>query len=211
MYLPPAFRIEDPEKIARFIAHHSFATVVTQGGDGLFASHLPLLHDAGARRLTGHLARANPQWRHFADGREVLVIFGGPHAYISPRWYETQPAVPTWNYGVVHVYGAPRVMTDAAELADVLRRTIRFYEGDGPEAWRGDLPAEFFDRMLKAIVGFEIAITRVEAKFKLGQNRSPADAAGMLAALGRSPRAGDRALAEFMRQEGLAGPEPAGA
>jgi len=204
MYLPPAFKIDDPAKIARFIAHNSFATVVTPGDGGLFASHLPLLHDAASNRLLGHLARANPQWRHFAGGGEVLAIFGGPHAYISPRWYETTPAVPTWNYGVVHVYGAPRVMTDEAELADVLQRTIRFYEGDGPEAWRGDLPAEFRQRMMKGIVGFAIAITRVEAKFKLGQNRSPADAAGMLAALSRSPRAGDRELAEFMRQEGWA-------
>lgn len=203
MYLPPAFNVRDPEKVARFIEQYSFATVVSLAGMTPFASHLPLLWEGESSRLVGHMARANPQWRHFGEGREVLAVFHGPHAYVSPRWYETTPAVPTWNYAVVHAYGRARVVTDEIWLADVVRRTVRFYEREGPGAWGDDLPDDFRRRMMRAVVGFEIAITRIEAKFKLGQNRSRADVAGVHAALARSLGAGERALAELMSREAL--------
>ena len=132
MYIPSAFHIQDAEQLAKFMTEHSFATVITQGEDGApFASHVPVLleRESGAQgRLVGHLAKANPQWQHFMGGREVLVIFHGPHAYISPKWYEAELAVPTWNYAVVHAYGTPQVMTDEARLADVVRQTVRFYD-----------------------------------------------------------------------------------
>ncbi|MBI1840222.1 MAG: FMN-binding negative transcriptional regulator [Verrucomicrobia bacterium] len=202
MYIPTAFRIQDPEKLAGFIEQHSFATLVTQSESGPFASHLPLLLDRASNRLLGHMARANPQWEHFAEGGETLAVFHGPHAYISPRWYRTAPAVPTWNYAVVHVQGSARVIADEPEVARIVHRTIRFYEGDGPEAWDGNLPAEYEARMLRGIVAFEVAITRWEGKFKLGQNRDKADINAVRSALSQSTDQGERRLADLMKQEG---------
>jgi transcriptional regulator len=207
MYIPSAFNIEDTERLARFIQQHSFATVVTHSEEGVpFASHAPILYDPEPNpsgRLLGHLARANPQWQHFGHNREVLVIFHGPHAYVSPRWYATEPAVPTWNYAVVHVYGRTNLITDEASLEELVQRMVRFYEGDHENSWAGDLPTAYKSKQLKAIVGFEIGITRFEGKFKLGQNRSKCDIAGAYTALSQSARPEDRQLAEFMKAEGL--------
>jgi transcriptional regulator len=207
MYIPAAFNVQDPEKLACFMEQNSFATLITQDGQGApFASHIPLLlerNTAPSGRLVGHLAKANPQWQHFANGREVLVIFHGPHAYVSPRWYAVEPAVPTWNYAAVHAYGRAEIMSDEARLADLVQRTVQFYEGDGPDAWKGDMPEEYRSKMLKGIMGFEIVITRLEGKFKLGQNRSPEDVAGVFAGLSQSAQPEDKLLAEFMRQQGL--------
>jgi transcriptional regulator len=203
MYTPSAFKIENPEKIAEFIQENSFATIISRQGDSPFASHLPLLFDVVSNRLIGHMARGNPQWQHFSDGRELLAIFHGPHAYVSPKWYQTAFAVPTWNYAVVHVYGQPHLIEDECQIADIVKRTVRFYEGNGPDAWHGRLPAEFEDKLMKAIVGFEIAITRIEAKFKLGQNRPKSDIAGVYTALSHSPHAHERSLAAFMREQGM--------
>src|ERR1041384_4098793 len=133
MYIPSKFKIEDTTKLARFIRENSFATLITQADGVPFASHLPILFEPNsppAGKLLGHMARANPQWKHFADGREILAVFHGPHAYISPRWYKTSPQVPTWNYTVVHAYGKPRLIDNDSELENLLDRTIRFYEGD---------------------------------------------------------------------------------
>jgi transcriptional regulator len=211
MYIPTAFEIADPARLAAFMEQHSFATVVTQDAAGVpFASHIPLLLELEAgvpARLLGHLAKANPQWQHFSQDREVLVLFQGPHAYISPQWYQAEVAVPTWNYAAVHAYGRAKLISDESRLDDLVQRTVRYYEGDGPEAWKGDLPAEYVSKMLKAIVGFELSITRVEGKFKLGQNRSPEDIAGVYAALSQSRRAEDKLLAEFMREQGMVRPQ----
>ena len=209
MYIPPAFNVRDAERLARFIRQHSFATVITQSPEGIpFASHVPLLYEPEPKplgHLLGHLARANPQWQHFGSDSEVLLVFHGPHAYVSPRWYVSKPAVPTWNYAAVHAYGRSSLITDEGRVEELVRKMVRFYEGEGEQAWPGDLPADFMGKQLKAIVGFEIAITRLEGKFKLGQNRSKSDIAGAYAALSQSSRSEDRALAEFMRQEGLTG------
>src|ERR1700749_1163917 len=131
MYIPPAFRLEDKARLAAFLRAHSFATFITQDGAAPFASHLPMLYrpDLGEHgTLIAHLARANPQWQHFAEDREALVIFHGPHGYISPSWYETSPAVPTWNYAVVHAYGIPWIFEDHDRIAALLRETISLYE-----------------------------------------------------------------------------------
>jgi len=189
------------------MAQNSFATLITQDENGSpFASHLPILHEPDpkpAGLLLGHVARANPQWRHFENQQQVLAIFHGPHAYVSPRWYSTSPAVPTWNYAVVHAYGIPKVFSDEEHLEAVVRRLVRFYEGDSENAWKGDLPGDFMRKQMKAIVGFEIQLTRLEGKFKLGQNRPKADVQGAYAALNQSPRAEDQALARFMKDERL--------
>ena len=169
-------------------ARNSFATLITQDESGApFASHVPLLFDPepAPGMLLGHLARANAQWRHFENQRPVLAIFHGPHAYISPRWYASGPAVPTWNYAVVHAYGTPKIMAEAS-LETLVRRMNRFYEPKGDDAAQTDLPADFLARQLKAIVGFEIRLTRLEGKFKLGQNRPrPTSRASMLRSANR--------------------------
>jgi transcriptional regulator len=201
MYIPSAFNVTDSAVLARFIQENSFATVVTNAENRPFASHLPILFDASpgpSGKLLGHMARANLQWQHFADGHEALAIFHGPHAYISPRWYESKLVVPTWNYAVVHVYGVPTVIEDEATVAALINRTVEAYEGNGPEAWKGD--PDFVSKLLKAIVAFEMPITRIEGKFKLGQNRQPADVAGAYRALSQSGNPADRALAQFMNE-----------
>jgi transcriptional regulator len=206
MYTPVAFRIDDRRKIARLIKQNSFGTLVTHDGQSSVATHLPFLfHDRDGEHgiLVGHMARANPQWRHFRSEQEVLVIFQGPHAYISPAWYQTPVEVPTWNYAAVHVYGTPALIEDHQRLGALLEDTIATYEAEQAQPWAGDLPNEFRDQQMKGIVGFEIPIARIEGKFKLGQNRSPEDLRGVYARLSKSIHAGDRALAALMLDESL--------
>lgn len=206
VYTPPAFQVQDPQKLAAFMSQHSFATLVSTVEGRPFATHLPLLYDpqgGPSGRLLGHMARANSQWSSMTQ-QQVLAIFQGPHAYISPRAYLTKVAVPTWNYAVVHAYGTPQLVTDADAFAAIIERTIARYEGTSPEAWQDQLPAETRGKLMQAIVGFEIPITHLEGKFKLGQNRSREDIAGVYNALSQSTEPQDRALADFMKSEGLA-------
>ena len=209
MYIPTAFRVESPGKLAGLIRTHSFATLVTHDGQSSFASHLPVLHHPNADShgvLLSHMARANPQWKHFANGQEVLVIFQGPHSYISPSWYQTPLAVPTWNYAVAHAYGIPEIISDQQRLLELLQETISIFETPLPEPWNGDLPAEFRDKLMQAIVGFEIRISRIEGKFKLGQNRSAEDSQGVYNALSNTADTDSRMLAEMMLAEGIVRP-----
>jgi len=204
MYIPPAFRIEDAAKLAAFIQRHSFATLITHDGAAPFASHLPMLlrPDAGPHGvLVSHMARANPQWQHFASGSEALAIFHGPHSYISPSWYQTEPAVPTWNYATVHAYGVPSMISDHDRVASLLRETVSLYEASFEQPWPGDLPDDYREKMMRGIVAFEIPIARIEGKFKLGQNRSMADTQGVFDALSHSADADSRALAQIMLSE----------
>ncbi len=205
MYIPSSNRIENPDKLTGLIQRHSFATVVTHDGQSSFASHLPVLYHPSSGphgTLLSHMARANPQWQHFSSQQEALIIFQGPHAYISPSWYQSSPAVPTWNYAAVHAYGVPKLITDHQQLIGLLRETISTYESGQPEPWPGDLPEEFRDKLVQAIVGFEIPVTRIEGKFKLGQNRPAADVLGVYRALASSADPDCRSLAELMITEG---------
>jgi transcriptional regulator len=206
MYRPKQFDDNDPARVAALMQRYSFATVVTHDGTAPFATHMPVLFhaDAGTHgTLVTHMARANPQWRHFADGREVLVIFHGPHAYVSPAWYETQPAVPTWNYAVVHAYGIPQLVEDAASLRAMLRELVATFEHHRPMPYGDQLTDEYLDKLSPAIVGFEIPITRIEGKFKLSQNRIAADRSGVVATLQHSPDQTERELAELMSKREL--------
>jgi transcriptional regulator len=160
-------------KLHDFIRRHSFATLITNGPAGLFASHVPILLEPGGKAegsLVGHLARANPQWRDIQG--EALVIFAGPHTYISPSWYEEEGTVPTWNYAVVHAYGAFQAVQEREYVLDILRRTVHVYENPQPEPWTFDESAPHAERLLGAIVGFRIEISRLEGKWKLSQNHS---------------------------------------
>jgi transcriptional regulator len=178
MYIPAAFRETRLEVLHALIREHSFASLVSLVDGQLFATHLPLLLDPtrGAHgTLRGHMARANPHWRSFERGAEALVIFQGPHAYISPSWYGTGPAVPTWNYSAVHAYGTPVVVGAADDIRALLDETVGTFEAHLPEQWStaraGD---EYITRMAQGIVAFELRIARLEGKRKLSQNR-PAD------------------------------------
>jgi transcriptional regulator len=197
MYIPSAFRADDRAALHDLIERHGFGTLVTVIDGAPFATHLPFLLDRENGVLLGHVARANPHWRALDGTAESLVIFQGPHGYVSPSWYTTAPAVPTWNYAAVHVYGVPRLMEADARLLDLLARLVDRYESGRERPWAMDLPADYQRKMLQAIVGFEVPMTRVEGKFKLNQNRSAEDRQGVIEAL----RAGDgeeQELAEFM-------------
>lgn len=204
MYIPAANRIEDRQKAFAFMEAHGFATVVTQQDGVPWASHLPLLLDAQAGAngiLRSHMARANEQWRQFDPGTEVLCIFFGPHSYISPSWYVSKVAVPTWNYATVHVYGHPRIETETAVVRKIVEDTTRKYEQPMARPWTMNLSEDTIDALLRAVVGFSIAITRIETKFKLGQNRSKEDQESMLRHLQDSPHPDSTALARFIENQ----------
>jgi transcriptional regulator len=202
MYIPAAFRENRPDVLQDLIRQNSFAAVVSHGAQGMVASHLPLLLDSERGpygTLLGHMARANPQWQEFQHEEEVLVIFTGPHAYISPSWYQAELSVPTWNYAAVHAYGAPRLV-EGDELYAILEALVRTYEAPLDPPWALQLPDDFLCRMMKAIVGFEIRVTRLEGKLKLGQNRSSADQQGVVEALMRQGDPPGVGVAELMKK-----------
>jgi transcriptional regulator len=203
MYIPPAFREDRTDVLHDVIRRYAFGTLVSTVGGELFATHLPFLLDTtrGERgALLGHMARANPHWRTFAGGphgpplagadaaAEVLALFQGPHAYVSPAWYTVEFAVPTWNYVAVHAYGRPRVIDDPAAVYDLLERTVRTFESPRPPGaqWSMDrLDAGMVAKMAQAVTAFEIPISRLEGKQKLNQNRTDADRRGVVEGLRR--------------------------
>jgi transcriptional regulator len=202
MYLPGSFQESDRNVLFDLIDDHGFATIVSTTDAEPMVSHLPLLvdrHPPGRERLLGHVARANDHFKTFERVAAVLAIFHGPHAYVSPAWYETYPSVPTWNYAVVHVHGKARLV-DAAATRTILDRLVGKYEARREKPWDGRLPEDFVVQELRAIVGFEIVIERLEGKFKLSQNRDAADREGALAGLEHEPDAASRELAAFSRR-----------
>lgn len=198
LYVPPHFKVDDPAELLAFIERYAFGTLVSSAASGLHVSHIPFAaqKDADGRlRLQGHVARGNEQWKSLEEASHVLAIFQGPHAYVSPGWYQQHPSVPTWNYAVVHAHGKARLM-DEAELHDLVIRLSNTYEAGRPKPWRAaDLPAAYVSGMLANIVGFEIEVERLEGKFKLSQNR-PAETARVIDSLERE---GEAALAGLMR------------
>jgi len=185
MYIPTAFAESDRSTLHDFIERHSFGLLCSQHAGTPLASHLPLLIDRtlGAQgTLRGHMARANSQWRLAAQS-EVLAVFSGPHAYISPAWYRADDVVPTWNYVAVHVYGTLRLVEDPEDLMAIVRDTVTFYERSRPQPWTIRGSREFLDRMLQAIVGLKIEITRIEGKWKLNQNQPAQRRRNVVAAL----------------------------
>jgi transcriptional regulator len=183
MYIPAHFLIKNPQDIHTIIQEHPLGALVTLGPDGLDANHIPFEFDAsqGAHGLlTAHVARANPVWQQCQDGADVLVIFRGNESYISPNWYpskhETHRQVPTWNYEVVHVHGRLTVMDEEKFVRRVVARLTREHEASEPRPWKmGDSPPEYIAQMLKAVVGIQVEIRRIEGKAKLSQNREARD------------------------------------
>jgi transcriptional regulator len=203
MYVPKHFEVSDRAWCHALIRAEPFATLVGADDAGTaFATHLPFLLDAERGplgTLIGHVARANPQWRYFRPGQPVFVIFQGPHAYVSPAWYEAHPSVPTWNYVAVHAYGVPAVFEDPARVKALLAALVRTFEAGHPDPWRFEsLADDYVDGMLRGIVAFEIPIDRLEGKAKLSQNRSAADRARVGAALEAAADPLARAVASLM-------------
>jgi transcriptional regulator len=202
MYIPSAFSETDPARLHDFIQRHSFALLTSQGRTGLFASHVPLLLEADGNprgRLLGHMARANPQWRD-VNG-EVMAVFAGPHAYVSPAWYKEPGTVPTWNYVAVHVYGTFHVVEDDEETLEILRRTVATYEASRPEPWVFEPAEPHVETLMKVIVAFRVEITRMEGKWKLSQNHAEGRRRRVERALRDQGDESSRAIAALMREE----------
>lgn len=206
MYTPSLFRVDDPAKARELMRRHPFAVVVTHGEAGLQASHLPLLvrdEPAPLGTIVGHMARANPHWRELED-REVLVVFSGAHAYVSPSFYARPDVnVPTWSYVAVHATGRARAIHDADRLRALVDEQVGVFEAGLERPWRTLQADDKVGRLLGGIVGFEIAVERLEAKVKVGQNRDADDRSAAAAVLAGLPDEGSRAIAAWMRELGL--------
>jgi len=171
MYIHKFYREEDREKILEFLQQNDFAALVTYDGEKPTAGHLlmEVVEDGEKLFVNGHMSKANPLWKTFEMNPEVLVIFQGPHTYISPTWYN-HVNVPTWNYQSVHVYGKPRIVSDHDEAYGILSRLIAKYEG-GSSYSMETLPQDFVEKEMKGIVAFQIEVARLEANYKLSRNR----------------------------------------
>ncbi len=203
MYIPRMFHESSWPEIRQVIEENSFATVISCNAGSPTATHVPLrlLESAtGAAKLQGHMSRANPHWRLFEREGQCLVIFAGPHAYVSPRWYD-HVNVPTWNYVAVHVYGKPRVVTDAADMRELIKGLVDRYEGgvdaDARYTVEG-LPGDFLESQMKGIVGFEIAVDEVQASFKLSQNRDQKNYESVITELRKSDDQKAKSVAQIM-------------
>jgi transcriptional regulator len=213
MYNPRSYRVESAATLHALIGEHSFGTLVSHGPTGLIATHLPFMIDPARGpdgTLVAHMARANPQWTTWTDETSVLAIFQGPHSYISPGWYEQQETVPTWNYAAVHAYGVPRLVHDPEQLRPMVMSLMERHESHARSGWDPGLMESVMDRELKAIVGFEIPIDRIEGKLKFNQNRSRADQLSVVNALSSSTDPNERAVGRFMERHTLDGPEEHG-
>ena len=200
MYSPDYNRVEDKPELLAFLRANNFPILVTGTGGVLHASHLPVtIHEHGAQIVIDmHMAKNNPQWKEFFDD-EVMVLFSGPHAYISPRWYADQERVPTWNYATVHAYGVPAIISDRKAKAESQRRLIESLD----PVWlpkHEALSQKYVDMMLDGIVNFSIPVARMETRWKLSQNRGRQEMELIAAELEKSGDAGERALAALTRK-----------
>ena len=202
MHVPAHFAVTDRDTLLDFMRKHSFALLISAGENEPVATHLPLLIDRAAGpwgTLRGHLARANPHAREL-DGRRVLAVFHGPHAYVSPTWYQADRTVPTWNYVAVHAYGVCRLVGDEAELLRTLADSVAVYEHGRPTPWTVDVESRFVRGVAAGIVGIRIEIDRIEGKWKLNQNH-PADRRERVArALLASADTNEREIGQLMAQ-----------
>ena len=205
MYIPPYSAVTDLARLHEAIEQYSFGLLVSNDAGGeLVASHLPFLLDRSRGpqgTLIAHMARANPQWRSVA-GQKVLVVFSGPHAYVSPTWYEAEGVVPTWNYVAVHAYGPLELIEYNGEANAILDQTVNHFERPLPRPWRlSDQPPEFISQLSRQIIAFRIPIERLEGKWKLNQNHPLERREKVVAALENAGGDDSLAIAVLMRQE----------
>jgi transcriptional regulator len=201
MYSPSYNRVEDRAEVVEFMRANSFVVLVSGTGGELQASHLPAQIRVEKEQiiLDMHMARANAQWKEFFD-EEVMVVFSGPHAYVSPRWYEERERVPTWNYAAVHAYGIPKVIDDRKLKYESQRRLVALLDPQWLPRF-DDLRPEYVDTMLEGIVNFEIPVSRLETRWKLSQNRSRHEQENIAARLEASSDSLERALAALTRRQ----------
>lgn len=213
MYQPPHHREDRLEVQQALIRAHPFGTLITLGSGGIVANSIPFILEPGGPYgvLKGHVARANTQWRDFDAAVEALVVFQGVAGYITPSWYETKrqtgKVVPTWNYVMVHAWGAMRAVEDRDWLASQIAALTRQQEASRAEPWAvGDAPASFFESQLKGVVGIEIPIGRIEGKWKVSQNRPEADRRGVVSGLRAAGDAASLEMAELVASRGARAP-----
>lgn len=204
VYIPEHFRVEDRQIAVAFMRANPFAILVSNTNEGPFATHVPVVIREAGEHLTirGHVAKANPHWRYLEQEQHCLMIFHGPHAYISPSHYETREVVPTWNYGAVHVYGKVRTYSSSEGLLSMLDDLIPTFEAAYAQQWAG-LSESYRTRMLSHIVGFEIAVTKIEAKMKLSQNRTRNEQQHIIDSLCRAEDSAISGTARLMCEHGL--------
>ena len=204
MYNPRSYRNENLPELHAFMLRYNFAVLFTHQNGQSFSTHLPFMVDPARGpngTLVAHMARANPHWRAFAGAAPSLVVFTGPHAYISPAWYREQETVPTWNYAVVHAEGTPRLVDDRAALRAMVMRLVAQHESPLGHPWDVAKAEPVMESELSGIMGFEIPIDRIAGKFKLNQNRSVEDRQGVVDALEQSSHPDEREIARLMRDQ----------
>ncbi len=202
MYVPDLYAVTDKAQIYDFIRDNGFGILFSHQGPGPTATHLPFVlveGDDGQDTIIGHMARVNEQWKH-ADGQEVLIVFHGPHAYVSPTWYREEDVVPTWNYAVVHVYGTFEAVQGRAETVDIVSRIVDYYESFEPRAWTADFDSPYNRKMIRGVTAFRIKIARVEGKWKMGQNRPAYLRRRALEELQARPGENEQAVAQLMEE-----------
>ncbi|MBP1996945.1 FMN-binding negative transcriptional regulator [Paenibacillus eucommiae] len=198
MYIPKSFEVKETDAIYDFIENNSFAILFSQKGDNPLATHLPLLLDRDEGCLYGHMAKANTHWENIES--EVLVVFSGPHSYISPSWYETPHSVPTWNYVAVHVNGNLESIEDNKSLMKILDDSVSYFESGKPNPWNtSKADINFISNLSKGIVGFKIQITKIEGIWKLSQNHSKVRQEGVITALELRGDDNSKQIAKLMR------------
>ncbi|WP_439873720.1 FMN-binding negative transcriptional regulator [Bacillus mycoides] len=199
MYIPKHFTIQDEETKYEMIEQNSFATLFSQHNGAPYATHLPLLLNRETLTLSGHFARPNEQWKD-SENQQVLAIFQGPHSYISPSWYETNKAVPTWNYVAVHVYGELEIVKDEQELIDSLQDLVHKYENPKSTYSLNDVDPNYMEGLSRGIIGFKIKINKIEGKAKLSQNHSVERRELVVEELEKVGSEGNRGIAGLMRE-----------
>tara|TARA_R110000868_G_scaffold259361_5_gene517329 strand:+ start:92890 stop:93504 length:615 start_codon:yes stop_codon:yes gene_type:complete len=200
MYIPSSFKEENPEVLFSLIEEYSFGVLFSQHQNQPEATHLPFLIDRSQGNkgaLIAHFAKANKHWKTLDETKEILCVFQGPHTYITPSWYKNRETVPTWNYATVHVYGKPRIIDDLQKLAKMVTQLTHHHEATVDTDWSLKEGKSVFETELKAIIGLEIEITRMEGKFKFNQNRSKEDQLGVIEHLDEKKAPG---VKEIMRR-----------
>ena len=199
MYIPKHFTIQDEETKYEMIEQNSFATLFSQHNGAPYATHLPLLLNRETLTLSGHFARPNEQWKD-SENQQVLAVFQGPHSYISPSWYETNKAVPTWNYVAVHVYGELEIVEDEQELIDSLQDLVHKYENSKSTYSLKDVDPNYMEGLSRGIVGFRIKINKIEGKAKVSQNHSVERRKLVVEELEKVGSEGNKAIADLMKE-----------
>lgn len=201
MYIPPYYKEDDQGKLLEFMKVHNFALLVSSANNAPVATHLPFVIEQRENKifLISHMAKANPQWKTFSNN-DLLIVFQGPHAYISPSHYEKQQNVPTWNYIAIHAYGKAKLIEDPEDVFNLMERTIHNFEKDFYKQWKS-LDSNYVNGMLKAIIAFEIEVTKLEGKFKLSQNKTKNEQQNIISSLEKSDDSVQKELVKEMKKK----------